>query len=200
MEKAYKRRNIFIKKDFQGKLILGYFLFVMGGCLLFIILLGIMSADTLTMSYGNNGVQMGQTPVMLLKNVIAANWIFLIIGGSLLILAAMVITHRIAGPLFRFEKALDNMIAGNLNDVIQLREYDEGKDLAEKINTFSHGLSQIIQTIDKESAIVSDLIAQAMARGQQGEQDQELAEIHRRIAESAEKIHATASSLTRRDA
>lgn len=199
MGKAYKRRNIFIKKDFQGKLILGYFLFVMGGCLLFIILLGIISADTLTISYSNHDLQMGQTPIMLLKNVIAANWIFLIIGGSLLILAAMMITHRIAGPLFRFEKALDNMIAGNLNDVIHLREHDEGKDLAEKINVFNLGLSQALHTISTESEIVADLLVQARSHKFQQESEPDLAAIHSKIAESAEKIHRAAASFTRRD-
>ncbi|RPH38875.1 MAG: methyl-accepting chemotaxis protein [Desulfobulbaceae bacterium] len=199
MEKAYKRRNIFIKKDFQGKLILGYFLFVMGGCLLFIILLGIISADTLTISYSNHDLQMGQTPIMLLKNVIAANWIFLIIGGSLLILAAMMITHRIAGPLFRFEKALDNMIAGNLNDIIHLREHDEGKDLAEKINIFNHGLSQALHTISTESGVVTDLLAQARFHKFHDEKEPGLAVIHDKIAESAEKIHRAATAFTRRD-
>jgi len=199
MEKAYKRRNIFIKKDFQGKLILGYFLFVMGGCLLFIILLGIISADTLTISYSNHDLQMGQTPIMLLKNVIAANWIFLIIGGSLLILAAMMITHRIAGPLFRFEKALDNMIAGNLNDIIHLREHDEGKDLAEKINIFNHGLSQALHTISTESGVVTDLLAKARSHNFQDEKEPGLAVIHDKIAESTEKIHRAAAAFTRRD-
>ena len=199
MEKAYKRRNIFIKKDLQGKLILGYFLFVMGGCLLFIILLGIISADTLTISYSNHDLQMGQTPIMLLKNVIAANWIFLIIGGSLLILAAMMITHRIAGPLFRFEKALDNMIAGNLNDVIHLREHDEGKDLAEKINVFNLGLSQALHTISNESGTVADILAQARSHKSQEEKEPDLAAILDKITENVEKIQRTAASFTRRD-
>lgn len=72
MVKQHKRRNFFIKKDFQGKLILGYFLFVTGGCLFFMILLGAFSADTLTISYNNNELQLGQTPVILLKEILAA--------------------------------------------------------------------------------------------------------------------------------
>ena len=199
MEKSYKRRNFFIKKDFQGKLILGYFLFVMGGCLLFIILLGIISADTLTISYNNHDIQMGQTPIMLLKNVIAANWIFLIIGGSLLILAAMLITHRIAGPLFRFEKALDNMAAGNLNDVIHLREHDEGKDLAEKINVFNLGLSQKLRSIAMETEKISDLLGQATSRMGQAEQSDELRESYRKMGETTVKIREACASFTLRD-
>ena len=199
MNKGYKRRNFFIKKDFQGKLILGYFLFVMGGCLLFIILLGIISADTLTISYNNYDLQMGQTPMMLLKNVIAANWIFLIIGGSLLILAAMLITHRIAGPLFRFEKALDSMTAGDLSDTIHLREHDEGKDLAEKINVFNLDLSKKIQAIAVETNRIENLIGQAAARSEKMGRDEELSEMYRQMDKSAITIREACASFTLRD-
>lgn len=199
MKRDYKRRNFFIKKDFQGKLILGYFLFVMGGCLVFIILLGIISTDTLTISYSNHDIQMGQTPIMLLKNVIAANWIFLIIGSTLLILAAMLITHRIAGPLFRFEKALDNMVDGNLNDVIFLREHDEGKELAEKINNFNTKLSETIGAISQQADTLSGLLAQARSARNSSSDNHELVEIHRRIDESTAKIHEACSSFTLRN-
>ena len=69
MDKGYKRRNFFIKRDFQGRLILGYFLFVTGGCLFFIVLLGLFSADSLTIAYNNHDIQFGQTPFMLMKSV-----------------------------------------------------------------------------------------------------------------------------------
>lgn len=198
MKKPYKRRNFFIKKDFQGKLILGYFLFVMGGCLLFIILLGILSADTLTITYSNHDLQFGQTPIILLKNVIAANWIFLILGGTLLVLAAMLITHRIAGPLFRFERAVDSMIEGKLNDFISLREHDEGKELAEKINTFNRKLSGTIRMIDTNAILLSSLVMQARAAGNPanpGDQSANVAEIYRKIDESAGQIRQVCSSF-----
>lgn len=199
MKKLYKRRNFFIKKDFQGKLILGYFLFVMGGCLLFIILLGVISADTLTISYDNQDIQMGQTPIMLLKNVIAANWIFLIIGGTLLVLAAMLITHRIAGPLYRFEKAFDNMVEGNLTDIVSLREHDEGKDLAEKINSFTSKLSATIRSIDHQADTLTTLLNQAQSTRYGSQDSSEVIELYRRMNESAAKIREACSSFTLRN-
>jgi len=44
------------------------------------------------------------------------------------------ISHRIAGPLFRLEKELDERIAGRAQGYIKLREKDELKSLVEKIN------------------------------------------------------------------
>ena len=196
MNKPYKRRNYFIKKDFQGKLILGYFLFVMGGCLLFVILLGIISADTLTISYTDHDLQLGQTPMMLIKNVIAANWLLIVIGGTFLVLAAMLITHRIAGPLYRFEKALDNMITGRLNDFIYLRENDSGKELAEKINTFNKKLSSTIDTIDTNAVLLASHLMQARTSGSPVGEYPELDEIYRRMEETTANIRQVCSSFT----
>lgn len=195
MNKPYKRRNYFIKKDFQGKLILGYFLFVIGGCLLFVILLGIISADTLTISYADHDLQLGQTPMMLLKDVIAANWILIVIGGSFLVLAALLITHRIAGPLFRFEKALDNMMTGRLDDYIHLRENDSGKELAEKINTFNRKLSASIETIDTNAVLMASLLMQARASGIATDHP-ELGEVYRRMEETTASIRQACASFT----
>jgi methyl-accepting chemotaxis protein len=131
----------------------------------------------MTISYSNNDLQMGQTPIMLLKKAIAANWVFLIIGGSVLVLLAMIGTHRIAGPLFRFEKALDNMINGNLSDTIHLRSTDEGKDLARKINDFNKLLSAKINDINKCSTAVNDLLNQLQANEPAKVAPEELASI-----------------------
>ncbi len=160
MKNGYKRRNYFIKKDFQGKLILGYFLFVTIGCVLFALIIAVFSADTMTIVYQNNNLQFGQTPIMLLKKVIAAHWVFLLTGGSLLVFAAMLITHRLAGPMFRFEKALDNMIDGCLDDTIYLRKKDEGKELAKKINTFNKKLSEQMGDIQRNAKSIDDLMVQ----------------------------------------
>ncbi len=160
MSNKHKRRNFFIKKNFQGRLILGYFLFVTGGCLLFTLILAAFSADTLTVVYQNHDLQLGQTPLMLVKKILAAQWVFVVLGGSLIVLAALFITHRLAGPVFRLERALDNMNSGNLNDTIHLRKKDEGKELALKINNFNHQLSQQIRLIETNSKSIEELIRQ----------------------------------------
>lgn len=149
MSRKFKRRNYFIKKDFQGKMILGFFLLVMGSIILFAIIFGIFSADSITISYKDNNLQIGQTPMMLFKNALAANWVFIIFGGSLLVLAVLLISHHIAGPQYRFEKALQSMLDGNLNDPIHLRPHDEGSVLADRINEFNTILSAKLRQIDR---------------------------------------------------
>ena len=47
---------------------------------------------------------------------------------------ALELSHRIAGPLYRLEKELNDRIEGNKSGPIQLREKDELRALADKIN------------------------------------------------------------------
>jgi signal transduction histidine kinase len=47
---------------------------------------------------------------------------------------ALELSHRVAGPLYRMEKELDEIIAGNKSAPIKLRKKDEFKILADKIN------------------------------------------------------------------
>lgn len=156
----YKRRNYFIKKNFQGKLILGYFLFMVIGCLVFAVILTILSADSMTMTYQNNDLRLGQTPFMLIKELVTAHWIFIVVGSALVVVGAMFITHRLAGPMFRLERAVDNMVSGQLDDVVYLREKDEGKELAAKLNQFNRDLSKNIGEIRKRTKNIDDLLAQ----------------------------------------
>lgn len=193
-----KRRNFFIKKDFQGKLILGYFLFVAGGCLLFIFLFSLFSADTLTIAYANHDLQLGQTPIILFKKILTAHWIFLVVGSIILVITAMLLTHRIAGPLFRFERAFDNMLQRRLNDTIVLRSKDEGKELAVKINAFNEDLSLTLKNVQAHAGAIAELLEQAKTRTSNlsPELQDDLHSLYWSLDEQNKKIQAICSSYT----
>jgi len=59
----------------------------------------------------------------------------------------IIFTHRIAGPVYRLEKTLDNMINEDRIDLIHLRKGDELQSLADKLNFMimfikaNHGMS-----------------------------------------------------------
>lgn len=54
--------------------------------------------------------------------------IFVIVASSI------VFSHRIAGPIYRFEQTLDKLIKGEDTEYIQLRKGDELKGLAVRLN------------------------------------------------------------------
>jgi methyl-accepting chemotaxis protein len=146
--KTYKRRNYFVKHDMQGKYIFCYFLIVVGGILIFSILLGLFSSDTMTITYENYILHVGSTPLMLIKRFLAANWLFLIMSGVFMVLVTMFLSHRIAGPLFKFEKYIDSMLAGHFGQPLFLRSKDEGRELAGKIAELSRSLAETVTELD----------------------------------------------------
>lgn len=160
MKKPYRRRNYFIKKDLQGRYIFSVFILVVAGSFFFTIIFSLLSADTLTIAYKNYDLRLGKTPVILLKEALSANWIFIFAGGLLVVLASMFLTHRFAGPVFRFEKSLEEMLRGNFDVEIRLRAKDEAKELAQMFNEFNAGLSLHLKEIrdlsDKIETHISD--------------------------------------------
>ena len=159
MKKTWRRRNYFIKKDLQGKYIFSFFIFVVLGSILFTAILSFLSSDTLTIVYDNYNVKIGQTPLMLLREILSAHWIFIVTGGLLVVILSMFLTHRFAGPLFRFEKSVEDMIGGNLAFQIRLRNKDEGKELAEKINRLIVMLSATLHDLKQVNADMENTLA-----------------------------------------
>ena len=154
----YKRRNYFINKEFQGRYILNYFLLVTIGSLLFIGVFSFFSSNTLSIVYENYHLQLGVTPGILFKKILSTQWLFVVFGGGIVILVTLILTHRVAGPFYRFEKSLDQMIDGDISGKIVLRQKDEGKELAQKINTFNFHLSDkltIMENFNSNTAVAS---------------------------------------------
>jgi len=71
-------------------------------------------------------------PVLNKVNLIMA--ITIPVSIVLIWFAALGLSHRITGPLYRIEKELDERIAGTKQGPIKLRQKDEFKLLVEKLN------------------------------------------------------------------
>lgn len=145
----FKRRNYFINKDFQGRYIFNYFLIAAIGSILFIAVFSFFSSNTLSISYDDYQLQLGVTPAILFKKILSTQWVFIVVGGGLVVIATLFLTHRVAGPVFRFGRSLNEMIEGDISGKIVLRPKDEGKELGEKINEFNLSLAENLSSIEK---------------------------------------------------
>lgn len=191
--KKYKRRRFLIKRALQVKLLLGYFFFVISGGIFFIVLMGFFTTESMTISYNSNNMEMVHTPFALLKQSLSSQWILLSVGALILAIMAVLITHRVAGPLFRFEQTLDNMLSGDLDDIIYLRSKDEGK-----LNSFNKGLSNNIRKVTKESRAIASLIHQVQQVATQlpEELQEEIQSILWSIEEKNKKISKMSNQYT----
>ncbi|MDH3353262.1 MAG: methyl-accepting chemotaxis protein [Nanoarchaeota archaeon] len=140
-KKTYSRKNYFIKQDMQGLFVFRYFLVGLSGSIIFGLLFAYFAYNSLTITYDNYALQIGDTPHILLKRFLLAHWFYLLLGGILFFIPVLLLSHRVAGPIYKFEQYVDNMALGRLGEPLYLRKNDEGTELAEKINNLSKMLS-----------------------------------------------------------
>jgi methyl-accepting chemotaxis protein len=141
MKRPWTRRNYFIKREVQGRYLFIAFAFAVTELVLFVVLLGASQADKLTVSYEDHNLRVAQAPLAFFEQVLGAHWIFIVLGGLALGLGSLLLTHRFAGPMYRFEKTLEQMIRGNLATRVRLRTRDEGAELAALMNRFNDEMS-----------------------------------------------------------
>ncbi|MEW6116912.1 MAG: methyl-accepting chemotaxis protein [Nitrospirota bacterium] len=169
-----KRRNYFINKELQGKYTFYFFLMVTLGSIAFTMIFSLLAADTMTIVYKDHSLHLGKTPSVLLREILRAHWIFIIIGGIAVSIISVFLTHRFAGPIYRFERSLDEMIRGNLNFEIRLRKHDSGKELASLMNRFIAILASHIAHMRQTSDALRDTLTALAASPAGGTESGEL--------------------------
>lgn len=137
MSRGYKRRNYFINQELQGKMIFVIFLLSIVGVALFTLIFSFLATDHLTISYADQQFRVGATPTVLIKELFQANWLFIVLGGGVVSVLMLFVSHAFAGPLYRFEAVVRGLNEKDLNQQIHLRDKDIGQNLAKEINEFS---------------------------------------------------------------
>ena len=89
-----------------------------------------------------------QTMAFITHQFIFRGILFLGLAALLIIAIAIVVSHRVAGPIFSMERTIDRIVRGEKVEFIRLRKNDELKGLAEKIN----GLIAIIKELKEPSS------------------------------------------------
>lgn len=136
----YKRKTLYIKKDFQFKFILKFCLILLAGVLISTGLLFLFSQETLTSSFENSRLVIKNTGFAILPAVITTNLITLGIICIAVIFVTLFLSHRIAGPMFRFEQDLCEIAKGNLCIRINLRKKDQFSEMAIALNKMTEGI------------------------------------------------------------
>jgi signal transduction histidine kinase len=104
----------------------------------------------MTITYKDNNLQLGKTPIILFKEMLKAQGLFIATGGIGVAFYALISSHRFAGPIFRFESTIKKMTKGDYSVRIHLRPKDNSHDLAELINEYNMALTADIRAL-KES-------------------------------------------------
>ena len=159
----YRRKHYFVKKDFQLRFILKFCLIVLIGAIISTSLLFLFSQGTLTSSFQQSRLAIKNTAFAILPAVIYTNLITLGLVALATIAVTLFVSHKIAGPMFRFEKELKAIGEGDLTKDIRLRKMDQITDMAatlnkmvsslhEKVLDIQTGVEHLIESASKQKA------------------------------------------------
>jgi methyl-accepting chemotaxis protein len=86
-----------------------------------------------------------------IATLITLRSLFVILAGVVVsMIIALLISHRIAGPMFRLKKTLEEIGKGIIPKKVTLRKKDEFKELSDALNS-------VIEKIDETSAVNSEI-------------------------------------------
>ena len=157
----HKRRNYFIDKGFQTEFILKFCGLVGIGCVAFSVILYVLSKNTLTTSFENSRLVLKSTadyilPVLLLGGSIVA--FIMAISASIVVI---LMTHRIAGPMYIFEKYAQQVGSGELSADLKIRKKDQFQNMVNAFNTMTQnlnvGLAKVAGVSEKLDGLIDEL-------------------------------------------
>lgn len=159
-----QRRQHYISGSFQRRFVLQFCALVIGGCVVFGMLLYVYASRTLTTAFVHSKLRVMSTadfllPALGFSTVIVAMLVAIVAAARMVFLS-----HRIAGPLYRLEKTAAAIGNGDLSLQIRLRNGDELKALAKSMDGMVGDLHARVQQIREQTQRLQEILAQANQR------------------------------------
>lgn len=149
-----KRRQIFIKKDFQGRFILGAFALILLAGLCSALLIYWMTGGDLQAQSQSAHANIVNAAERLGVSILIGNLAAILVAGGIAVSAVLYASHKIAGPLYRFETLCQEVGDGKLDTVTHLREHDQLQDLA---LSFSNMVAKLRNRRDHRTRLIAEL-------------------------------------------
>jgi len=130
MEKRIKRHIYFIEKSFQARFILKFCGLIGLGGVLTTGLLYLWAKGATTVSIVNSRVIVTTTADFILPLLIQTVIIVTILIAIATIAVTLFVSHKIAGPLYRFKRIMEAMGEGDFLNQVKIRKGDQLQDLA----------------------------------------------------------------------
>ena len=146
----YKRRDYLIDKRFQANFILRFCLVVVATGAFIMAILYAMAGKANTVSIVNSRVVVQNTADFIFPLLIQTFVVSTILVGLATIIITLVISHRIAGPLYRFKKVLGSLGEGDFSLACKIRLKDSLQDVAVAFNDMITSVRKKFDLIDKD--------------------------------------------------
>lgn len=184
---ANRRKIYFIEKEFQAKFILKFCTLVALGGLLTIGALYFLAMRSTTVAIINSRVVVRSTADFLLPILIQTVVIVVILVGLATIAVTLFVSHKIAGPLYRFKKVLETLGKGDFSANFNIRELDQLKAFADAFNGMITNTRQQLN-IMKDNFITLKKKLDSLAESEVSEHKRPLLNELKKVAEGLDKI------------
>ena len=152
------RRNHFIKKGFQINFSIRFLALIVIEAILLGGLFWYVSANTLTTGYVGSQLRIENTSSFFFPSMMVYHLLVIVIVGIIGAVGLLFISHKIAGPLYRFEASLKEISHGDLTHRISTRKNDQLKDLADSLNDFTLVIDNKVMDLKQNMQDVSGQI------------------------------------------
>jgi len=152
------RRKYFINRKFQIEFSFRFLLIIAAASVTVMLLFFYNSRGTLTAGYTGSEVKLLQTGAYFLPSLVVSTIIIVIFACLTGAMVMILLSHRLAGPLFRFQVVLDELTSGNLTLRFNLREKDQFRDLADRINGMAGVMDWKLGDIKRHAAEISAIV------------------------------------------
>ena len=157
----YKRKSYFINKTFQSEFILKFCGLVILGSIVFGVILYICSKHTLTTSFENSRLVIKSTADYIFPGLLFGGIVAAIITALAASVVVVLMTHRIAGPMYRFERYVNEIGFGRLCPDLKIRKKDQFQNMADSLNKMTQGLrfglGEVNNVSDKLDKLIEEL-------------------------------------------
>jgi methyl-accepting chemotaxis protein len=154
-----RRKNYLIKKRFQFNFLSGFVLLLVLESVFIAGLFMYVSHNTLTTGYFRSTLTIEQTPRFFLISFLLITLIVVLGMGLAGMVIFIVLSHRIAGPLYRVEKVLKEIGLGDFTTRVNLRRTDQLTELKEALNSLLEALDARMGRVKKCVEETQELLA-----------------------------------------
>lgn len=133
-KQQFRRRTYFIEKKFQTNFIIKFCSLVIVSGLLTIAIIYLLAKQSTSVSIVNSRVLVRSTADFLLPLLFQTVAVVVVLIGMAAAAVTLLVSHKIAGPLYRFQKVLQTLTEGDFSSDFRIRKLDQLQGLADEFN------------------------------------------------------------------
>ncbi len=150
-KKTWRRRNFFIKKGFQSRFIMKFLGVVMSGSAMSGYIMYLFISKDAEDTFYRSHIRLSSTGEMILPSLLKVNMGVLVVVLLAVVIITVLISHKVAGPLYRLGMETEKIADGDLTGNFKLRTNDELKGLATSFEDMNRELKTLFSDIRQQA-------------------------------------------------